>query len=234
MKSPINAIMPGIITFFGGVGVALVLVYFASRVPRSSTPPVPDIETTADAQVASKLSSPVFGAKINSQTADELSEKINSESGRARLNNNVVEEKVSFNSKPEAKVVYDLRGVDHSQSLSSGSKNGFVRKDSSSSEINVVPRSTSTRNRASAKSPKFYKVPAPRQPAATPFVSIRAAKELYKSRKLTKTEYKIMIERLENELDLKINRLKADYRAGKFTKTEYKIAVERIKVAYKG
>lgn len=67
----------------------------------------------------------------------------------------------------------------------------------------------------------------------SPYAKISDAKKAYKEKKLTKDEYKKIVERLESSMKTEISQAKTDYKADRISKKEYKERVSAIEKKYK-
>jgi len=74
--------------------------------------------------------------------------------------------------------------------------------------------------------------PAPSEPVRPQYATITEAKKAYRSKEITKDEYKRTVRRIEAQMDREIDQAKSDYRARKLTKAEYKQRVREIKKKY--
>ncbi len=74
-----------------------------------------------------------------------------------------------------------------------------------------------------------------RQPAAmtSAYSRISDARKAYKEKKITKDEYKKIVDRLESDMKKEINLAKADYKADRISKKEYRDRVGLIEKKYK-
>jgi class 3 adenylate cyclase len=68
---------------------------------------------------------------------------------------------------------------------------------------------------------------------ANPYPRISIAKKAYKDKKISKDEYKNIVERLETSMKTEIGEAKADYKSDRITKKEYKDRVDAIEKKYK-
>lgn len=69
-------------------------------------------------------------------------------------------------------------------------------------------------------------------PGVRAYSNMRAAKEAYRSGKISKSEYKSITQRLQETKAQKLARAKADYKSGKISKSEYKDKVTAIRSQY--
>lgn len=82
--------------------------------------------------------------------------------------------------------------------------------------------------------PEFTVTTTDKAAAAAPaYTRISDAKKAYKDEKITKDEYKRIVNRLEDQMDRDIDQAKRDYKAGKIDKKAYKERVSNIEKQYK-
>ena len=78
---------------------------------------------------------------------------------------------------------------------------------------------------------KKAEAPVARQPGI--YTKISDAKKAYKEKKITKDEYKKIVNGLEDSMEQEIKQAKSDYKSDKISKKEYKDRVEVIEKKYK-
>ena len=106
-------------------------------------------------------------------------------------------------------------------------------------EFKVTESRPEARTPASTPPPVYQKefsstrneAPVARQPGV--YAKISDAKKAYKEKKITKDEYKKIVNGLEDSMKKEVNQAKTDYKADKISKKEYKDRVETIEQKYK-
>jgi hypothetical protein len=81
--------------------------------------------------------------------------------------------------------------------------------------------------------PELKKAAAPAKPKA-PVWTVTSAKLAYKGGRLTKPQYRQIIENLENVYENRIRDLKLQYRAGRISEGYYETQVRAAKMRFKG
>lgn len=65
------------------------------------------------------------------------------------------------------------------------------------------------------------------------YTKIGDAKKAYKDKKITKDEYKKIVNSLENSMEQEVKQAKSDFKSDKISKKEYKDRIEAIEKKYK-
>ncbi len=133
---------------------------------------------------------------------------------------------VIYQQRVNSRLSRDLIGAQSESNPNGASQEALSQ---AAAETPAVPVNTMASAVAEKPAPAVVERPAP---AVRAYSNLRAAKDAYKSGKISKSEYKSIVQRLKDEKEQKINRVKADYKSGKITKSEYKSKIAAIKSQY--
>lgn len=122
------------------------------------------------------------------------------------------------------------------RSSASASEAAAVSSAARSSSIAMQVRSASraAQSRSSLSAERAAVQRAAQQPTRPLIRSITAAKLAYRAGQLTKEQYRTLVDKLDDEYEAAVEKLKSQYRAGTITKPEYSDRVRALKLALRG